>query len=176
MLCIVVLLFIFISWIYQKRYSQNIPVVNTEEENVINTATVKDNNNNINTIDATVEINLPDKMGNYTVIGELVIDKIGVKKNILNKTETESLDLSVTKFYGPKINEIGNFCITGHNYKNMLKRLSELKTGDTFYLINKEKKTKVTYEIYKIYSCNPTDLECLEPDYNRSKRGNSNYL
>ena len=104
---------------------------------------------------------LPDKLGNYSVIGELVIDKIDVKKSILEKTENASLDLSVTKFYGPNINEVGNFCITGHNYKNLLKRLGELEENDTFYLINKTTGTKVTYQIYDIYTCKPNEVECL---------------
>lgn len=106
---------------------------------------------------------LPEKMGNYKVIGELVIDKINLKKNILEKTDDSSLNLSVTKFYGPEINTVGNFCITGHNYKNLLKRQGELEVGDTFYLINKETKTKVTYKIYNVYTCNPNDVDCLYP-------------
>lgn len=108
------------------------------------------------------EVDLPDKMGKYNVIGQLVIDKIGVKNNILDKTEDESLNLSVTKFYGRGVNDIGNLCITGHNYKNLLKRLSELEVGDTFYLINKETKSKVTYQVYNMYSCYPNEVECLD--------------
>ena len=101
-------------------------------------------------------------MGNYNVIGQLVIDKIDVKNNILDRTEDASLNLSVTKFYGRGVNDIGNLCITGHNYKNLLKRLSELEVGDTFYLINKETKSKVTYQVYNMYSCYPNEVECLD--------------
>lgn len=108
------------------------------------------------------DIDIPDKMGNYNVIGQLVIDKIDVKNNILDRTEDASLNLSVTKFYGRGVNDIGNLCITGHNYKNLLKRLSELEVGDTFYLINKETKSKVTYQVYNMYSCYPNEVECLD--------------
>lgn len=80
--------------------------VNTEE-NIINESIQLENNPE--TEDKKVEINLPEKIGNYMVIGELVIDKIGVKKEILNITEDASLNLSVTKFYGPNINEIRKF-------------------------------------------------------------------
>ena len=38
-----------------------------------------------------------------------------------------------------------------------------MEVGDTFDLINKETKTKVTYKIYKIYTCNPEDIDCLYP-------------
>ena len=142
-----------------------------EQNDVIDTVQIEEaqETQNTSTNEEKVAVDLPDKMGKYKVLGQLVIDKIGVKKEILNITEDESLNLSVTKFYGPNINEKGNFCITGHNYKNMLKEAKNLKVGDTFYLINKEKQTKVTYKIFDIYTCKPTDLECLDSRYPQSK-------
>ncbi len=110
---------------------------------------------------------IPATMGNYKVLGQLVIDKIDVKKNILSVSENASLALSVAHFYPPNlgVNESGNFCIDGHNWKGMLKRLSEIQVGDTFYLINRETKTKVNYEIYNIYTCVPEDLSCLDQNH-----------
>lgn len=141
-----------------------------EENEVIDTAKIEENYEDKNTTEEElIQVNLPDKLGDYTVIGQLVIEKIGIEKVILSKTTDESLNLSVTKFYGPNINENGNFCITGHNYKNMLKEVKNLEIGDTFYLINKEKQTKVTYKIFDIYTCNPTDLECLDSRYPGTK-------
>ena len=55
---------------------------------------------------------IPDKMEEFEVLGAISIDKLGLQKNILDKTTDSSLSLSVTKFYGPNINEKGNFCIT----------------------------------------------------------------
>ncbi len=162
-ICIIIILVILISYMCEKNAKteeQDIQTNTEEEENIMNTATVEDN-----TIppEEIIETDyLPDKMGDYTVIGELVIDKIGVKKNILGVYTKTSLNLSVTKFHGPDINQPGNFCITGHNYPDMLKRLNELQIGDTFYIIGKEQKTKVTYQIYDIYTCDPTDLKCLD--------------
>lgn len=148
-------------WLNCKKNNKYIQT-NTDEINTIVEELITENNT-VKELE-TVEVDeLPNKMGNYKVIGELIIDKIGVKKNILEKTDNASLNLSVTKFYGEDINEIGNFCITGHNYKNLLKRVKELEIGDTFDLINKETKTKVTYKIYDIYSCNPDDVKCLYP-------------
>ena len=106
---------------------------------------------------------MPEEIGGYKVIGRLVIDKIGVDLNILERYEEDSLNLSVVRFYGPEINEIGNCSILGHNYPRFLKRQNELEIGDTFYLISKEKGTKVTYQIYDKYSCLPTQTECLYP-------------
>lgn len=111
------------------------------------------------------DVELPDKMGNYEVLGQLVIEKIDVTKNVLDISENNSLKLSVAKLYGPNLNESGNFCISGHNWNNMLKRLSEMQVGDTFYMINKKTKTKVTYEIYDMYTCVPEDLSCLNQNH-----------
>lgn len=174
--CIAILLISIVSYYLRK---QNNPNTQTEE-NIMNTVEIEDNadenkedeeakNKEEEQTEETIGSDLPDKMGNYKVIGELVIDKIGVKNNILEKTDESSLNLSVTKFYGADINHEGNICITGHNYARLLKRLSELNVGDTFYLINKQEATKVEYKIFDIYKCNPTDLECLDPRYNGVK-------
>lgn len=37
-----------------------------------------------------------------------------------------------------------------------------MQVGDTFYLINAESKTKVTYQIYNMYTCVPEDLSALD--------------
>ena len=119
--------------------------------------------------DEIVDVDMPETMGNYKVIGQLVIDKIGVTQNILNISDDNSLALSVAQFYGPNLNAPGNFCITGHNWASKLKRVSEMQVGDTFYLINRETKTKVNYQIYNIYTCEPEDLSCLDQN-NDGKR------
>ena len=111
------------------------------------------------------DVEILEKMENYEVLGQLVIEKINVTKNILNRSENASLKLSVAKLYGPNVNESGNFCISGHNWNNMLKRLSEMQVGDTFYMINRETKTKVNYQIYNMYTCVPEDLSCLDQNH-----------
>ncbi len=113
---------------------------------------------NVKTTDVS---SLPSKMGNYEVVGQLVIDKIGVKRNILAICDDPALDLSIAKLYGPEVNEPGNFCVCGHR-ETMFKTLDTLKKGDTLYMINKKTKTKVNYEVYKVYECSPYDLSCLE--------------
>lgn len=107
------------------------------------------------------EKEIPDKIGGYDVLGVIVIDKIGIEQNILNKTTDSSLSLAVTKFYGPQINEQGNFCIAGHNYKGLFIDLKDLQNGDTFYIIDKAQSRKITYQVYKKYSVEPTELDCL---------------
>jgi len=62
------------------------------------------------------------------------------------------------------LNEVGNFCITGHNYKDIFARARELEKEDTFYIIDKATKTKVNYKIYDKYTVEPTDLNCLNQE------------
>ena len=112
------------------------------------------------------ETKIPAKMGGYEVLGKLVIEKVNISKNILNVSNKESLKISAVKLYGPNINEIGNFCICGHNWKSMLKKVLDLEIGDKFYLIDRETMNKVNYEIYNIYTCMPKDLECLNQNTN----------
>jgi len=107
---------------------------------------------------------IPYKMEEVEVLGAISIYKLGLQKNILDKTTDSSLSLSVTKFYGPNINEKGNFCITGHNYKNIFAYLDNLELGDTFYIVDKKRSEKVTYKIYDKYTVNPNELECLNQD------------
>lgn len=109
---------------------------------------------------------IPETMGEYKVLGVIVIDKLGLQKNILDKTTDSSLNLSVTKFYGPNLNEKGNFCITGHNYEEIFAYLGSLELNDTFYIIDKANSEKVTYKIYNKYTVNPTELDCLSQETN----------
>lgn len=108
-----------------------------------------------------VEIDMPDKMGQYEVLGEIEIPKINVKKYILNETTDESLGVSLTKFWGPNLHEVGNFSIIGHNYNHLFKRLKELEIGDTFTLTARNGE-KGTYEVYKSYIVEPDDMDCIE--------------
>lgn len=154
------ILYIVISnrlWEIKDNLSQEVDS-NIEESDIVE-ETIKEKQDEIS------DVELPDKMGNYEVLGQLVIEKIDVIKNVLNISENDSLKLSVAKLYGPNLNESGNFCISGHNWNNMLKRLSEMQVGDTFYMINKKTKTKVTYEIYDMYTCVPEDLSCLNQNH-----------
>lgn len=147
---IIVLIIFGINFIKESDFIKMEKTETTEEEN---------------SPQRTVDINnIPDTMGGYKVLGAIVIDKIGIEKNILEETNDTSLNLSVTKFYGPNLNEPGNFCITGHNYKDIFESANDLELDDTFYIIDKAKKEKVTYKIYDKYTVNPTELECLNQE------------
>lgn len=154
LLVIIILAGITIFFEDNKEIVGNLITTNVEENKVTED----------NTSSEIVDMDIPETMGEYSVLGKLVIDKLGVEKNILDKTTDSSLKLSVTKFYGPNINEIGNFCIAGHNYKDTFAFLGKLEMGDTFYLVDKVNYEKVTYKVYDKFTVNPTELKCIEQE------------
>ena len=66
----------------------------------------KGNKTTTNEIDVIQEID--EEIGGYKVIGIINIPKINIEYPILEKTNEQSLKLSITKFYGEKINQKGN--------------------------------------------------------------------
>lgn len=123
---------------------------NETDENTIFENFINQNEMNQNTvkIDETVDVsNIPKKIGSYQVVGQIVIDKLKETKNIIDTCDDTSLNVAPGQQYGPNINKPGNVVICGHNWDSMFKHLSELKKGDTFYLINSKTKTKVKYKI-----------------------------
>lgn len=105
------------------------------------------------------------QIGGYKVIGKIKIDKINLEDVILEKTTNKSLDLGLTKFWGPEMNEVGNFSITGHNYKisrsALFSKLNNLVEGDTFTLQDLKNRT-VKYKIYKKYTVKPDDTTPID--------------
>lgn len=108
-----------------------------------------------------VDVDMPEKMGNYNIIGEIEISKISLKMYILDITTDESLNLSLTKFWGKNIHDASNFSIIGHNYKGMFKDLKNLEVGDTFTLTDREGRI-CTYVVYEIFIVEPDDVSCIE--------------
>ena len=107
----------------------------------------------------------PEEIDGYIIVGKLDIPKINLSTYILENTNEDTLNKSVTKLCGPKINEPGNFCIIGHNYNktNMFGNLKKLEIGDTIKLINMYGQ-QVEYKVYDIYKVTPNEVECLEQE------------
>lgn len=99
------------------------------------------------------------------VIGKLQIPEINLTTYILAETSKETLNKSVTKLCGPKVNGVGNLCITGHNYhkKYMFGNLNKLELNDKIYLTGINGNT-VEYVVYDIYTVYPKELECLSQE------------
>lgn len=112
---------------------------------------------------------IEEKYKGYDVLAKLEISKINLETYVINFSEN-ALNVSVTKFWGNNPNEIGNFCIAGHNFKNknMFHNLKKLEVGDK--LILKDNSVGcVEYEIYNIYTVVPEDVSCLSQNTNGKK-------
>ena len=104
---------------------------------------------------------------NYTTIATINIPKINVSYPILDGQtdsveETEALlKISPTKFWGPEPNEVGNFCIVGHNYRNtrFFSKVTTLENGDIIQITDESGKT-IEYSVYDKYQVVPEDVSC----------------
>ena len=131
-------------------YSKELIINNSEEKKVIKQKEYE---------------NMPEKINEYKIVGKIDIEKINLSQYILEETTEKSLNLSVTKLYGPKINSVGNFCIIGHNYINskMFGDINKLQEGDIIKITDTYDRT-LEYKIYEIFTTNPKDTTCLSQE------------
>ena len=99
----------------------------------------------------------------YKVEGIIEIPKINIKYPIIDHTNEETMKVSITKFWGPQANEIGNYTVAGHNNKDgtMFGKTKYLQIGDKIKLTNLKNET-IEYGVFKIYSIDPDDVSCVE--------------
>lgn len=104
------------------------------------------------------------------VVGIIKIPKIELEYPVLENTSKESLNLSITKFWGNKINEIGNVSLAGHNNLNgtMFGKIKKLEVGDIIELTDIQNVT-LKYQIFKKYVINPNDISCILPEKEGAK-------
>lgn len=125
------------------------PKEENEESKSINNnaATIKESKANLNLEDA---------------IGKIIIDKLNLNYPILDGATEENLNITITKFYGSKINYIGNCVLAGHNMRDgsLFGRLSELSQDDIITLID-DLGRKRDYKIFDIKVVDPTDTSVL---------------
>lgn len=164
---LVILIFGIITYLRIENYSEeNIKKSkNYEVENV----TTSTNNIKENEKVYSKEEVIKEYKG-YEVDSKLEIPKIELETYILKDFSKETLNISVTKFWGCKPNTIGNYCIAGHNFKNknMFHNLKKLKRNDNLFIID-NKVGKVEYEVYDVYKVFPEDTSCLEQETNGKK-------
>lgn len=123
-----------------------------------------DANANANTVEQepVVEEGMPSEYKGYSVLGEIMIDKIDLDEYILDSTENSAMEEAPVKLYGPSINTDGNLCIAGHNYDEVFKKLTELEAGDKFTLLDRSELGQ-DYVIKEVKEVEPTDLSILMP-------------
>lgn len=148
--------------LYDEIYSEYEEILEKENENY----SEEDEKNAVKT-ENTVYMNVNSKGQKYRVAGQINIPKIGVNYPIVYETSEEYLKIAPTKLFGPDINEPGNVCIVGHNYKNQqfFSRLSELENNDKIDLLDNKGK-RVSYFVYDKYEVPETDLSCTNQNTN----------
>lgn len=110
----------------------------------------------------------------YTTEAIITIPKIGITYPVLSDTSDELLEISVNRYWPEpsklKPNEVGNYCIVGHNYRNgkMFGRLNELVNGDIVTLKDMTGRT-LQYEVYDRYIVEPDDTSCTTQHTNGRK-------
>ena len=92
---------------------------------------------------------VPETYMDYEVIAKLEIPKINLETNVLKDYTADGMKVCSSKFFGPEPNEVGNFCIAGHNYneENMFNHLINLEKGDELFVTDTKNGT-ITSSIY----------------------------
>ena len=134
--------------------------VSTENANIINE--IQEENITQDSSYSQTEESILTTYKGYPVIAKLEIPKIDLETYVISEYSDQALGVSVTKFYGGNPNEVGNFCIAGHNYitKNMFHDLKKLSIGDTFTLIDINNHEGI-YKIYLVETVEPEETQCL---------------
>ena len=106
----------------------------------------------------------------YYVLATVNIPAIDCTYPVLNQTTEELLKISPCKFWGAEPNEVGNFCIVGHNYRSnkFFSHVPELSMGDTIEITDLTNRT-IVYEIYDKYVVEPNDTSCTTQRTNGQK-------
>ncbi len=112
----------------------------------------------------------------YESVGTLEIPSISLKYAIIlpSQQTTEVIEsllkVSPCKFWGPNINEVGNFCIVGHNYHNtkFFSKVPNLSNGDIVKLTGVNG-MQLSYQVYDKYTVAPEDVRCTSQLTNGKK-------
>ncbi len=109
------------------------------------------------------EISEDIMIDDYKVIGIITIPKINLKYPILDRTDNKGMKLSITKFWGSELNEIGNVTLAGHNNRDgtMFGKTKNLEKGDIIQITDMKSRT-LDYEVFDYYIIDPNDVSCVE--------------
>jgi len=151
--------------LYSQIYEEYDSIFSTDEvttENII-----ESEKNQINTIAST---KVKNNTNSNNVIGEIIVPAIRINYPILKETTDAYLKIAPTKLAGPDVNEVGNLCIVGHNYKNdqFFSKLSKLENNDKIFIKSIKGGSK-TYIVYNKYEVNEDDMSCLNQETDNKK-------
>lgn len=136
----------------------------TEEDYSPTEIVVEDTTPSVATVNEQAEVKVSASGYRYKIIAKIEIPKINVTYSVLQgetgsvEETDELLKISPVKFHGYDPNEVGNFCIVGHNYRNskFFSKVPTLVVGDTINLTDLTGRT-ITYEVYDKHTVEPTN-------------------
>lgn len=148
---------------------KQIELIEAEDQQIIENVSEEIQINPVIPVEIEQEL-VPQTYLNYEVIAKLEIPKINLETNVLKNYTTEGMKVCSSKFFGPEPNEIGNFCIAGHNSRkeNMFNHLIDLEKGDELYLTDNNN-GKIGYTIYNIYRVKPQNISPIGQETNGNK-------
>lgn len=159
LIILVILLLVVISIIISKHTKNKIK--ENELTNIVTQIKTQLNNqineqqNSTNKIETTYK--------GYNIVGIIKIPKINIEYPIIEKTSNETMALSITKFWGNNVNDIGNFAMAGHNYfdSTMFSNTKKLTIGDIIEMTDLQGNS-VEYAVFEKYTVNPNDTDCIK--------------
>ena len=145
---------VLLTKIEEKKEEETVQDEAKQEENSTEDIKQENTNNKIKTY-------ITSNGQKYDSIGIINIPSLGIEYPILATTSEKTLKVSVTKYWGGNPNEVGNLCITGHNYKNskFFGKLLSIKQGDIINITDLSGRT-LDYTVYDTYVVDPKDTTC----------------
>ena len=164
LIAVLIIIALIVFYILRNNTADLEEITEYEYDNTIENELTEDESTN--ELDEGIEIvdvsDMPTRANGYKVMGQIVLEKIGIQCYIFDTDSKEervsALKVGTVRFRGPELNEPGNLCIEGHNYRKVFTRLTEMEIGDTFYIVGRDGR-KVTYEIKEmIHNVAPNDM------------------
>lgn len=157
LIILALILLVVISIIAFKRINNQIKekeLINTVADIKVKLEEIKESENDEKTI---------TKYKGYDIVGIIEIPKINIEYPIINQTSDETMALSITKFWGNNVNDIGNFTMSGHNYFDgtMFSNTNKLNIEDTIKMTDLDGKT-IEYKVFDKYIIDPNDVKCVQ--------------
>lgn len=157
LIILALILLVVISIIAFKRINNQIKekeLINTVADIKVKLEEIKESENDEKTI---------TKYKGYDIVGIIEIPKMNIEYPIINQTSDETMALSITKFWGNNVNDIGNFTMAGHNYFDgtMFSNTNKLNIEDTIKMTDLDGKT-IEYKVFDKYIIDPNDVKCVQ--------------
>jgi len=108
--------------------------------------------------------NIERKIEDKNIIAIIKIPKINLEYPVLYETTESLMKIAPTRYFGNFPNEVGNFCIIGHNYydNTHFSNLHKLEKDDLVYLMDAYG-NEMEYKVYDIYEIDDTDFSFKDP-------------